>query len=680
MDKFIVSARKYRPATFSTLIGQESIATTLKNSIKRGQLAHAYLFCGPRGVGKTTTARIFAKTINCMNPGEDLEPCGECESCRSFDEGRSYCIHELDAASNNSVDDIRALTEKVLIPPQVGKYGVYIIDEVHMLSTAAFNAFLKTLEEPPAHAIFILATTEKQKIIPTILSRCQVFDFNRISIPDIVKNLRGIAQKEGITIDDESLHVIAGKADGAMRDALTLFDQVVAYCGNSVDYASVVKNLNVLDYEYYFNLTDYSLNGRFAESLLLFDEVLTKGFNALYFIGGLGNHLRNLLICKETASAKLLEVSPALEVKYKEQAERCPLKFLFKALAFTEKCESDYARSNNQRLLVEFMLVKISQIQEAATQGATLQPAQKKEEKSVNEPTAEIKAEEVTTAEAPKPQTVEAPKPEIATQQEVVHQEAVQQETAPQEAAQQETVQQEATQQEATQQEATQQEATQQEIAQSEAPQKQVVETLETQPIAPVASASEATATDSRQDASEHEEQPRVTHSRVSIKGMMSQIQNEKKLSGETKEEQQPLDFMGPSTNQQVTKSALDGAWNKMAEFFETNYPKLVRFVATIRNTEPVLSLPQNPADKIVVGFPVGNVAQKQWIEQHAQDKMSHFLRQNLQNDSVTLEVLIKTKEEIAKKLYLPQEKDAYLTGSNPEFENLKKELGAELQ
>ncbi|MBQ2492488.1 MAG: DNA polymerase III subunit gamma/tau, partial [Bacteroidales bacterium] len=378
MEKFIVSARKYRPATFGTLIGQDSIATTLKNSIKRGQLAHAYLFCGPRGVGKTTTARIFAKIINCMNPGEDMEPCGECESCKSFDEGRSYCIHELDAASNNSVDDIRALTEKVMIPPQIGKYSVYIIDEVHMLSTSAFNAFLKTLEEPPAHAIFILATTEKHKIIPTILSRCQVYDFNRISVPDIVKNLRMIASKEDVQIDDSSLHVIAQKADGAMRDALTLFDQVVAFCGNTVDYPSVIKNLNVLDYDYYFKLINNSLEGNFADSLVLFDQVLTKGFNALYFVGGLGNHLRNLLVCKETASSKLLEVSPELEVKYRQQSQRCPLKFLFRALAATEKCETDYARSNNQRLLVEFMLVRMSQLVD--------QPAQPKAQAQAAEP------------------------------------------------------------------------------------------------------------------------------------------------------------------------------------------------------------------------------------------------------------------------------------------------------
>lgn len=357
------------------LVGQESIAVTLKNSIKRDQLAHAYLFCGPRGVGKTSTARIFAKTINCLNPSEDLEPCGQCESCRSFAEGRSYCIHELDAASNNSVDDIRLLTEKVRIPPQIGKYSVYIIDEVHMLSSAAFNAFLKTLEEPPAHAIFILATTEKHKILPTILSRCQTYDFNRISIEDIVKNLSEIAVKEEIVIDADSLHVIAQKADGAMRDALTLFDQTVAFCGSNVTYAQVIKNLNVLDYDYYFNLIECALHGSFHKALLLFDEVLSKGFNALYFISGLSSHLRNLLVCKDSSTLKLLEMAPALVDKYKGQSNRCSFKFLYDALAATVKCEADYKLSNNQRLLVEFLLIKLSQMAKPQEETASV-PAQ----------------------------------------------------------------------------------------------------------------------------------------------------------------------------------------------------------------------------------------------------------------------------------------------------------------
>lgn len=385
MERFIVSARKYRPNDFLSLVGQDSIATTLKNSIKRGQLAHAYLFCGPRGVGKTSTARIFAKTINCMNLSPNLEPCGECESCKSFAEGRSYCIHELDAASNNSVDDIRLLTEKVRIPPQIGKYSVYIIDEVHMLSSAAFNAFLKTLEEPPSHAIFILATTEKHKILPTILSRCQTYDFNRISIKDIVENLSSIAQKEGIEIDQQSLHVIAMKADGAMRDALTLFDQTVAFCGTKVEYGQVIKNLNVLDYDYYFSIVENSLKGDFAGSLLLFDEILSKGFNALYFVGGLSSHLRNLVVCKDLSTTKLLEVAPSLEERYMGQSRECSVKFLYDALALTVKCESEYKASGNQRLLVEFMLIQLASLAAMpqtptaqAEEKAALQPEKKR--------------------------------------------------------------------------------------------------------------------------------------------------------------------------------------------------------------------------------------------------------------------------------------------------------------
>ena len=370
MEKFIVSARKYRPGNFATLVGQESIAQTLKNSIKRGQLAHAYLFCGPRGVGKTSTARIFAKTINCLNPGPDLEPCGECESCRSFAEGVSFCIHELDAASNNSVEDIRTLIDQVRIPPQTGRYSVYIIDEVHMLSAAAFNAFLKTLEEPPAYAIFILATTEKHKIIPTVLSRCQTYDFNRISIADIVKQLKGIASSEGITVEDEALHVIAQKADGAMRDALTLFDQAVAFCGTNITYLEVIRNLNVLDTDYYFNLVESFLAGNYANALKLFDEVLAKGFNALYFVGGLSRHIRDLMVCKDNISLSLLETSELLAKRYKEQSSRCSLRFLYNILGESIKCEQEYRTSSNQRLLVEFLLVKACAANSAALREA----------------------------------------------------------------------------------------------------------------------------------------------------------------------------------------------------------------------------------------------------------------------------------------------------------------------
>lgn len=360
MTEYIVSARKYRPDNFESLVGQDNIARTLKNSIVRGQLAHAYLFCGPRGVGKTSTARIFAKTINCSNPTPDMEPCGKCESCISFAEGRSYCIHELDAASNNGVDDIKALMEQVRIPPQVGKYSVYIIDEVHMLSQSAFNAFLKTLEEPPAHAIFILATTEKHKILPTILSRCQTYDFNRITVDNIVKNLRHIADMEGITIDDESLHVIARKADGAMRDALTIFDQTVAFCGTDVKYEDVLSNLNVLDYEHCFNLVDNFLAGDYPSALLAFDGILAKGFNALHFVSALSSHFRNLIVSRSAGLDALLELPDSLKKRYKEQAERCPLQFLYECLNITVQCESGYRLSVNPRLHIEFTLMKLS--------------------------------------------------------------------------------------------------------------------------------------------------------------------------------------------------------------------------------------------------------------------------------------------------------------------------------
>ena len=360
MSEYIVSARKYRPDSFETLIGQDNIARTLKNSILRGQLAHAYLFCGPRGVGKTSTARIFAKTINCSHPTANMEPCGECESCVSFAEGRSYCIYELDAASNNSVEDIKTLMEKVQIPPQVGNYSVYIIDEVHMLSQAAFNAFLKTLEEPPSYAIFILCTTEKHKVLPTILSRCQTYDFNRIGISDMVRNLRGIADKEGVKVDDESLHVIAQKADGAMRDALTIFDQTVAFCGNDIHYTDVIRNLGVLDYDYSFKLVENFLVKDYASALLGFDDILSKGFNALHFVSALGEHFRNLLVARTGGLDSLLDLPDSLKNRYKEQAAKCSLKFIYDALGITTACEAGYKASTNQRLHIEYALMKLA--------------------------------------------------------------------------------------------------------------------------------------------------------------------------------------------------------------------------------------------------------------------------------------------------------------------------------
>ena len=406
MSQYIVSARKYRPDSFGTLIGQDNIAQTLKNSILRGQLAHAYLFCGPRGVGKTTTARIFAKMINCSNPSADMEPCGTCESCLSFAEGRSYCIHELDAASNNGVEDIKTLMDQVRIPPQVGKYSVYIIDEVHMLSQSAFNAFLKTLEEPPAHAIFILATTEKHKILPTILSRCQTYDFNRITIENIVRNLRMVASSENITIDDESLHVIAHKADGAMRDALTIFDQTVAFCGTDVKYQDVLRNLNVLDYEYSFSLVDAFLKGDYPTALLAFDEILTKGFNALHFVAALSSHLRDLIVSKSGGLEALLELPDSLKSKYKEQSDRCSLPFLYEALNITTACESGYRASVNPRLHIEFALMRLSFV-------LTKMPAPAQQQVPTQAPAATPAAAPAVQAPAPVPASaVPAPSPE----------------------------------------------------------------------------------------------------------------------------------------------------------------------------------------------------------------------------------------------------------------------------
>jgi len=397
MDKFIVSARKYRPASFNDVVGQLSITTTLKNSILNNYLGHAYLFSGPRGVGKTTCARIFAKTINCFQITENGEACNECESCQSFNESRSYSIHELDAASNNSVDDIRSLTEQVRIPPQIGSYSIYIIDEVHMLSQAAFNAFLKTLEEPPAHAIFVLATTEKHKIIPTILSRCQIFDFNRIRVEDAVEYLKQIASKESLHYEEDALHVIAQKADGAMRDALSIFDQVVSFSGEKITYQDVIKNLNILDYEYFFNLTTFFLENDSAAALLLFNEVLVKGFDARNFINGYAAHLRELMVCKNPETIQLMEVGAGIKEKYLSQSTQVSLPFLFAGLEICNQADIQFRTSRNQRLTIELALVKLSNFTEV----------QKK--KSITESGSATKAEQTPGREEPATKAEQTP-------------------------------------------------------------------------------------------------------------------------------------------------------------------------------------------------------------------------------------------------------------------------------
>ncbi len=404
MDNYVVSARKYRPVTFRSVVGQEALTTTLKNAIAGNKLAHAYLFCGPRGVGKTTCARIFAKTINCLNPTPEHEACNQCESCVAFDEQRSYNIHELDAASNNSVDDIRSLIDQVRIPPQIGKYKVYIIDEVHMLSTSAFNSFLKTLEEPPAHAIFILATTEKHKIIPTILSRCQVYDFNRISVADMVNHLQYVAQEENVTAEPEALNIIAQKADGGMRDALSIFDQTVSYTAGNVTYKSVIENLNVLDFEYYFKLTGAILAGSVVDCLLVLNDILNRGFEGQYVISGITSHFRDLLVCKDPVTAKLFEVGASIREKYVATAKQCSNAFLYKAIEMANDCDLNYRMSKNKRLLLELTLIRLCQLSE--------NPVGDKNELKPVPPPEKIHPK-TKTEPVQAPRTVPEPKPEI---------------------------------------------------------------------------------------------------------------------------------------------------------------------------------------------------------------------------------------------------------------------------
>ena len=609
MERFIVSARKYRPDSFESLIGQGNIATTLKNSILRKQLAHAYLFCGPRGVGKTSTARIFAKTINCLNPGPGMELCNKCESCVSFTEGRSYSIHELDAASNNSVEDIRQLNELVRIPPQIGKYSVYIIDEVHMLSSSAFNAFLKTLEEPPAHAIFILATTEKHKILPTILSRCQTYDFNRISVEDIVKNLTDISKKEGVTIDLEALHIIAQKADGAMRDALTIFDQAVAFCGSQITYENVISTLNVLDYDYYIRLTEHFLAGNHKDVLLIFDEILSKGFNALHFIGGLSSHFRDLLICKDNSTMPLLDLAPSIIRRYKEQAEHCTLHFLYDALNLTSTCEAGYKSSGHPRLHIEIALLRLCKINAPAWVGEeskqekkeTSQVEQKKESKEKEK---EPVAEEVKQIKA---QVAEEAKPQANEQ-------------APEEINIKGTVEEEAKTEE-----------------KEEKPEK-------------------------RADVKPAKINGNGGFNSISIKDLLNSAG---KNSGKT----------GPGSENRIGTDKIDSdklneVWAKMAQS-ESAMPRLS---TTISQTAPVLS------GENQILFKVKNELQKNWIAQHCKARLVEFLRVNLNNKDISLEIEVTPDEEVEEKLYMPQQKADFLKANNPEVKNIVDDLNLELK
>ncbi len=655
MSQYIVSARKYRPDSFGTLIGQDNIAQTLKNSILRGQLAHAYLFCGPRGVGKTTTARIFAKMINCSDPTENMEPCGKCESCLSFAEGRSYCIHELDAASNNGVDDIKALMDQVRIPPQVGRYSVYIIDEVHMLSQSAFNAFLKTLEEPPAHAIFILATTEKHKILPTILSRCQTYDFNRITVENIVRNLRMVASGEGVTIDDESLHVIAHKADGAMRDALTIFDQTVAFCGTDVKYEDVLRNLNVLDYEYSFSLVDAFLAGDWSSALMTFDGILAKGFNALHFVAALSSHLRDLLVSKSGGLEALLELPESLKKKYMEQASRCPLQFLYEALGITAQCESGYRASVNPRLHIEFSLMRLSFLMNR--QAGVLAAAQPVAAQSGAAQPAAVQQTSVQPAAS-------RPAPD---QQPVVPPSMVQQTPARQTASLQ-TVAQQPTSRQASEQQVSVQDAPVQPYAVQPAnsPASSVpapAERPSEKPAGPAASEVPAAAAPSVPEGQVPARDRRARSARpaasLSLKSMMEAAPEVAAAAVEDT----PL----PEDELLIEK------WPELAKQYEDK-PRLASMLTTT-----TLTIEPSDSAKTVI-FRVVNEAQKEWVESKLLHDLEGSYRKIVGSMKVYLRVSVTQDTAEHKKIYMPSEKAKELMSENDEVKNLVKDFGLDIK
>ena len=618
MSEFIVSARKYRPASFEALLGQDTIARTLRNSIQRGQLAHAYLFCGPRGVGKTTTARIFAKMINCSNPGADMEPCGECESCLSFAEGRSYCIHELDAASNNGVEDIKGLIDQVRIPPQVGRYSVFIIDEVHMLSTQAFNAFLKTLEEPPAHAIFILATTEKHKILPTILSRCQTYDFNRISIEDMVLNLKGIAAKENINIDEESLHLIARKADGAMRDALTIFDQTVAFCGNEIRREDVVRNLNILDYEHCFALVDAFLEGNYAAALLKFDELLAKGFNALHFVSAISDHLRNLLVSRTAGLEALLDLPASLKRSYAEQAARCSVKFIYDALAITTQCESLYKSSINPRLHVEFALMRLSFLLNAAPEAAA--PAATKPASAPTAIPAAAAAPAATTAPAAAEPAPAAAEPTPAAAEPTP---AAAPTVAPEAAV-----------------------PTAEKTEKAEKAETKIAEAKEAEPAA----ATESPARRTRRSGGPS----------ISIKSLMSQKEETVEESAEKKRSEAP------------SEEEIREQWKLCAKLFEDK-PRLANAILN-----SVLEFGQEEGQTVMT-FLVANEAQAKWIRDKALSKLEAKLQELLDWKEISLRVDQNPESASSATPYSPEEKFQDIRERNPQVDSLIKSLDGKL-
>ena len=622
MENFIVSARKYRPATFDTVVGQNNITATLKNAIKNQQLAQAFLFTGPRGVGKTTCARIFAKTINCMNLGDDTDPCNECESCVSFNRSASFNIHELDAASNNSVDDIRNLVDQVRIPPQVGKYKVYIIDEVHMLSQSAFNAFLKTLEEPPAYAKFILATTEKHKIIPTILSRCQIYDFRRITLPDIIKYLEFVAQKEGVEAEPLALNVIAQKADGAMRDALSIFDQLVSFAGNKLTYNLVRENLNVLDYEYYFRITEFFLKGDISNTLVIFDKILESGFDGQHFIVGLGSHLRDLLVCKNPATIKLLEVGEAIGEQYKELCGVCPVDFLLRSLDIIQKADFTYKSSNNKRLHIEIALMQMASI---TTKGSPVKSenqaypiSQKKTEIVSPSIVKEIPVQAVPPVPKPSPSTYSqatpiGPKPSTPSQ------------PAP-------TV-------------------------------------LPLQPPSPVAAVPPKSAPEKQIVGSETTTAKKPVTGRIKLPGTFSIKEDEDELSSAAEPKEEYFDFASAEFRnaKSIDPAGLKLVWDDMVRKFADGHPNLY---STLSASKP------RAGNNFEVEIDVKNSDQVKGIDADKSDIVA-LLREKLNNRFIRLKVNVNPDIEDAKP-YTPPDIFRHMAEKNPALINLKEKFGLE--
>ncbi|MFA5973079.1 MAG: DNA polymerase III subunit gamma/tau [Lentimicrobiaceae bacterium] len=626
MDNFIVSARKYRPVTFNTVVGQISITGTLKNAIRNNQLAQAFLFCGPRGVGKTTCARILAKTINCLHPTSDTEPCNECSSCIAFNDSASFNIHELDAASNNSVDDIRNLVDQVRIPPQMGKYKVYIIDEVHMLSPSAFNAFLKTLEEPPAYAKFILATTEKHKIIPTILSRCQIFDFKRITVDDIAKHLAFVADSEGVTADSEALHIIAHKADGALRDALSVFDQMVNLGDRNISRELVLENLNVLDYDYYFRIMNYMRNGNFRDTLLIVNEVIEKGFDGQHFITGMGEHLRNLLMSVDPATVKLIETSDAIRAKYKDQAQSVSLQLLVDSLDIINKCDVTYRTSNNKRLSLEVPLIQICRLSVQmqmpdVTQTPVIQSA---------------------VAENPKQTTAPASQQLVATEPVISE---ITKENIPAETTLQEQLK---------------------PVSEIETPKPTTVpEVVPENPAETVAEATKQVVPDNEINAEPVEEQehdvPVQSHhiSSISIKSVTKPDQLASSVKADLVK-----DRTGTYTFEQIEESLLRYAESKKADS--------ALYFAALTSYKPVLQ-PDN-----VLLLTVGNTVLEKELNER-RNKLLEFLRDDLKNDFITMQVKVTEELSETKKYMNDREKLDAMAAQNPNVNKLRDQLNLEL-